>query len=327
MIRSTRAIRILKLLERGASVTRADFLRRLEISPATFKRDLEYLRSELNAPIVWCAAERAYSLRPDVQAGQVRQTIPGTWFDHGELLALIAIQQILDQIEPRLLQDVLHPLRKRTASLLSGAGEQGDQLAAALSRIKVLPMQRRSVDDVVFERVVAALVQRKKLELVSVHRQTQQCTRRIVSPQRIVSYRDNWYLDAWCHLRESLRTFSLDTLTEVHATDQTADEMESDSLDQQLASSYGIFSGRATAEAVMRFSARVAGWIGRERWHPKQMLRHCPNGDIELTVPYAHPTELIRDILKWGPDVEVISPESLRKQVGDAARTTSERYL
>jgi len=89
--------------------------------------------------------------------------IPGNWFDRSELLSLIAIQQILDQIEPRLLQDVLHPIRRRTAALLAASGVAGKRVQTALARIKVLPMQRRPVDDVLFERIVSALVTRKQL--------------------------------------------------------------------------------------------------------------------------------------------------------------------
>ena len=101
-----RAARILKMLERGTIFTRAEFMQRLEISAATFKRDIEYLRNEMNAPILWSAEHRAYTLAADLKNSPNRESIPGTWFDRAELLSLIAIQQILDQIEPRLLQDV-----------------------------------------------------------------------------------------------------------------------------------------------------------------------------------------------------------------------------
>lgn len=327
MKQATRAARIIKLLQSGRSITRAEFLERLETSPATFKRDIEYLRREQNAPIIWCAAQRAYTLEVPTSTQARREFITGTWFDREELLGLVAIQQILDQIEPRLLRDVLHPLRERTAVILLGSGLAGDQLQQALARIKVLPMQRRAIDDVLFERIVCSLVDRKQIAVESIQRQTREPTQRILSPQRIVSYRDNWYLDAWCHLRQALRTFSLDTLRNAHVTDDTAEDIDAATLDQHFAGSYGIFAGVATQHAVLRFSPRVAGWIEREQWHPEQTIAQLASGEIELTVPYGNATELVRDILKWGPDVEVIAPATLRVQVGDAARTTAELYF
>jgi predicted DNA-binding transcriptional regulator YafY len=322
-----RAARILKMLARGTPIKRAEFLSRLEVSAATFKRDLEYLRHELNAPVNWSVEHRAYVLAPNVDKGSPRESIPGTWFDRNELLSLVAIQQILDQIEPRLLKDVLHPLRERAAALLNGSGVAGDRLQIALTRIKVLPMQRRSVDDALFERIVSALVTRKRIEVESVNRLTREHTLRTLSPQRVVSYRDNWYLDAWCHLREALRTFSLDTLTNAHISQDAAEDIDCATLDQQLAGSYGIFAGVATESAVLRFSARVAGWIEREHWHPAQALSRLDSGEIEMTVPYGNTTELVRDILKWGPDVEVVAPLALREQVRDTARAAADQYF
>lgn len=327
MQRAERVLKIWKMLAGGKPVTQAHFLSRLEISPATFKRDLEALRDQMNVPIIWSRPLRAYTLDAGKTDGLQAGVGPGTWFDRSELLSLIAIQQILDQIEPRLLQDVLHPLRKRTAALLDASGVAGEQLQTALARIRVLPMQRRRVDDVLFERIVSALVTRKQIELESTNRQTRARTQRILSPQRIVSYRDNWYLDAWCHLREALRTFALDTLSGAHVSDQAAKDIDAATLDQHFAGSYGIFAGVATQHATLRFSPRVAGWIEREQWHPEQTISQLANGEIELTVPYANATELVRDVQKWGPDVEVIAPATLREQVGDAARATVQRYL
>ena len=323
----SRAARILKMLAHGNAVTKADFMDRLEISQATLKRDLQFLRDEQNAPIQWSAQHRGYVLTQGNGKFGARELIPGTWFDRSELLSLIAIQQILDQIEPRLLQDVLHPLRKRTASMLNGSGVEGESLHQALARIKLLPMQRRAVDDALFQRIVSALVTRKQIAVESNNRQSREHIQRTLSPQRIVCYRDNWYLDAWCHLREALRTFSLDTLSNAHATKQPAKDIDAVTLDQHFAGSYGIFAGVATQHAVLRFSPRVAGWTEHEQWHPQQTITTLASGEIELTVPYANATELVRDVLKWGADVEVIAPVTLRKQVADTARATVNRYL
>jgi len=42
-----------QLLHEHGVVPRATILERLEISLATFKRDLEYMRDRFNAPVVW----------------------------------------------------------------------------------------------------------------------------------------------------------------------------------------------------------------------------------------------------------------------------------
>jgi predicted DNA-binding transcriptional regulator YafY len=73
--------------------------------------------------------------------------------------------------------------------------------------------------------------------------------------------------------------------------------------------------------AVLRFSARRARWVAKERWHRDQEGRALPDGRYELRVPYSNTPELLMDILKYGPDLEVIAPQELRAEV--IARLTS----
>ncbi|MBK6401041.1 MAG: WYL domain-containing protein [Rhodocyclaceae bacterium] len=50
------------------------------------------------------------------------------------------------------------------------------------------------------------------------------------------------------------------------------------------------------------------------------------NGSYILEVPYADPTELMMDILRHGPHVEVLKPAELRRAVGDSLKQTTARY-
>lgn len=138
-------------------------------------------------------------------------------------------------------------------------------------------------------------------------------TERSVSPQRLVYYRDNWYLDGWCHDAEGLRSFSIDRIQSADIDTVAATDMDPQSLDAMLGSGYGIFSGTAGQTAVLRFSAAAARWVADEQWHPDQAGEWRDDGCFELRVPYAASEELLRDVLAYGPEVEVIAPASLRK--------------
>ena len=47
---------------------------------------------------------------------------------------------------------------------------------------------------------------------------------------------------------------------------------------------------------------------------------------MKLTVPYTNPTELIGEIMKWGPHVEVEGPEELRREVQEHLQKTLGLY-
>ncbi|HEX8778772.1 MAG TPA: WYL domain-containing protein, partial [Rhodanobacter sp.] len=140
-------------------------------------------------------------------------------------------------------------------------------------------------------------------------------SRRTVSPQRLTHYRDNWYLDAWDHDREALRSFAVDRIAEAQALDASARDLPEAELDQALASSYGIFAGQPKAKATIRFSAHAARWVADEHWHSQQVGTWLPDGRYELQLPYSNSKELLMDVLKYGPDAEVIAPLPLREEM------------
>ena len=121
-------------------------------------------------------------------------------------------------------------------------------------------------------------------------------------------------MDAYCHLRKSLRTFSIDRVRKARE------------LDEYLASSYGIFSGKANKTAVLRFSGERTRWAADERWHPNQVGQFLTDGSYELRIPYCDDCELVMDILRHGSEVEVLEPVSLRVAVAKQLKAALTRY-
>jgi predicted DNA-binding transcriptional regulator YafY len=93
-----------------------------------------------------------------------------------------------------------------------------------------------------------------------------------------------------------------------------------------LGTGYGIFSGERTRNAVLRFSPNAARWVSQEQWHSRQEGYFDEAGYYRLTVPYTNATELVMDILRHGPDVEVLQPRALRQQVEDQLAETTRLY-
>jgi predicted DNA-binding transcriptional regulator YafY len=308
MDRTERFYRIRRrLLEKGV-LTRREIEQDLEISHSTFKRDIEYMRDRLNVPIVWSPERLAYVL--DAQADATE--LPGVWFSPGEIYALLEIEYLLERLEPGLLSRKLGPVRERLSKLLEG-GDQGH--GEIRRRIKVLPMGTRPVNREVFETLSFALLNRRRLRIRHLRRQSGEESERVVSPQRLVHYRYNWYLDAWCHTRGDIRIFAVDAIRSAQALDEAAREVDDGQLDAVLRAGYGIFAGQSVQRAVLRFTPARARWVASEVWHSQQLGRMQSDGSYLLEVPYSQEPELVMDILKHGREVEVLAPAALRQRV------------
>ena len=321
MDRSERFYLIDRMLNEHKVVTRAQFLDALEVSPATFKRDLEYMRERFNAPIVWNVERGGYEFAPTRDGP--KYALPGLWFNPSEIHALLTMNAMLDELQPGLLSSHIAPLRARLEMLL----EEGRVAAAEVrKRVRVHRQAARALPASVFETVAAATLKRRRVRMRYGARSSGETTDRTVSPQRLVFYRDNWYVDAYCHLREDLRKFALDAIQHAELTDEKAKPFDLKTVERELDRGYGVFGGGDVQWATLRFSPTRARWVAHERWHPEQRGRLEPDGHFILEVPFSDPRELLMDVLKYGAEVEVLGPAALADALADevsrmAART------
>ena len=299
--------RILKASRYPVPLTR--LREELSCSRATIYRDIAFLRDALGAPIESDPEQAA--VRYDAKEAD-RFELPGLWLTSEELASLLALNELLGRADPGVLAGALAPFRARIEGLLS---DQASGRRLPLERIRVISSGARTLDQAVFRAVAGALFGRKRLKFEYRARTTDTLTTREVSPQRLTHYRDNWYLDAWDHARDAMRSFALDRMREAHAVEAAALDREVAELDEHLASSYGIFSGPPKAWATIRFSEHAARWVADERWHSQQQGQWRPDGRYELKLPYSNSRELLMDVLKYGPEAEIVSPVSLREEM------------
>ncbi len=288
-----------------------ELMKRLEVSRATFRRDLDYLRDRLGVPIVWDAEAGGY--RIDAAAGGGFEKVPGLWLNEPEIYGLLTVIQLLTELEPdSSFRHEIKPARERLEKLL----ERHQFSAAEIKRrIRVVQTGKRKANGPFFQLVVHALLNRKRLFFRHFGRLDARVSEREVSPQRVVFYRDNWYLDAFCHLRDEMRSFSIDALEFAEETDKPAVSVDEAVLKEELESTYGIFAGKKKQVAKLKFSPFRARWVANEVWHPDQRGEWLPDGSFLLQIPYGDDRELLHDILRQGKEIEVVGPAELREKV------------
>lgn len=291
-------------------LTLEELCSRLAASPATVKRGIRFLREQLNAPIEYDHFQKGYLYERGSSQVAAPQPLPGLWFNSRELAALLTAEEVLGQISLGLLRVELAPLQRKLDKLLRQRPSGSPELAR---RVRLERKQARNVDTTHFSQVTDALIRRRRLEAAYHSRSRDETTSRVLSPVRLVYYRDNWYLAAWCHEHADLRLFSVDRFRVAQVLADEAYEPPEDLVSARLESAYGIYEGAADKVAVLRFSLTAARWVADEIWHADQTTEWLPDGRYELRVPYRHDKELLMDVLRHGSDAEVIGPPALRQ--------------
>ena len=327
MDRTERFYKIELLLRSRGCVSFAALQDELAVSPATLKRDLQYLRDRLSAPIVYDAYSNGYrfSAATASNAAAARHELPGLWFSENEIHALLTMHQLLAGLDDDgVLARHLQPLMEKLQGML---GTDETEARELMRRVKVIGTARRRVPSRHFELLGSALMQRRRLHLRYFKRSDQVISEREISPQRLINHRNTWYLDAWCHASTGLRRFALDAIRDAAMLDAKAKHVALRDLEAELDTGYGIYGGGAKVKwATLVFDADAALWVANEEWHPQQKARWLDDGRYELQVPYSDPTELTMDILRHGDSVVVQGDKPLAAAVSARLRSALARY-
>ena len=291
-----RLYKIEQMLSESTAVPIETLLERLEISRATFKRDLDYLRDRLNAPIIWDRTLGGYRFDAKGERGRragPRHELPGLWFNSSEAYALLVMQQLVKEIVPGLLAGQVEPLKARLRALLGSTDHAIDEVE---KRVRVVQVGARRANHEHFERIANAVLSRRQVAIAYYSRGTGEETERTLSPQRLVNYRGSWYVDAWCHLRDGLRSFAVDSIRRADTRNERAKTVAEKDLKEYFETSYGIFRGKASKVARLRFTPARARWVANEVWHPQQKGAFERDGSYVLEVPYHDDRELVMDV-------------------------------
>ncbi len=277
MSESFRLYQYQRMLSSRRAIAAQDLANALEISPATLKRDLAKMRDYFGMPIVFDRDQGGYKL-----LGGERSEIPGMWFSPEELVALMTVLELTTQLQPGLMETDLEPLKRRLADLLRRSGLDERVL---IDRLLLNRSGQRTVAPQALREATLATVRRKKLAATYCNGETGECLVRTISPQRIVLHQGNWHLDAWCHLRGDMRSFSIDGFAALATLDEPAHEVSAYEIHAKGFPGYGSFYGKTLAWAHLRFAARRARRVAQEQWHRDQKGEMQPDGSYDLLIP------------------------------------------
>jgi predicted DNA-binding transcriptional regulator YafY len=288
---------------------------RLECSTATFYRLIGDLRDGYGAPIETDKQTGGYfySTKDSFE-------LPGLRLQSDEIEALLMANHLLEDIQSGLLQKPLARLLDSISSLLKEHGIKDRK------NIQIIHALRRKADNSTFSIIFNALQDRKKLEINYLARSTNQEILRTISPLKLTNYKNAWYLDSWCHLRNGIRSFALEQIISASVLNEASIDIEQQQLVDHFSGSYGIFSGKPDKVARLKVSAKMSQWVAKEQWHSKQKISFLNDGSIFLEIPYHQDLELIMDILRYGENIVVLSPDSLKEKVKSILEKTLSNY-
>jgi predicted DNA-binding transcriptional regulator YafY len=195
---------------------------------------------------------------------------------------------VIDGARERVARIAASPTDDATTTRAIHLGAHGADAAA----------RRRLLDDCILEHCIAELEYQRAGDAAP--------QRREVTPLGFIFAGGSWYLIAGTVPDSALRVFRFDRISAVRRTERAFTPPAEVALEAFLRDGR-VFIGDPAEELRVRYGPRIARWISeREGIAPDE------DGSVTVVYPLADPDWAVRHVLQYGPDAEVLAPESVR---------------
>jgi proteasome accessory factor B len=311
---SSRLLTVRAMLHAGNGVSIASLMERLEIGRSTAKRLIAALVASgepLYEEVV--GKEKVWRLEPSARHATLKLTT-------SELTSLFLSLQVFDFLEGTGFKEDLESIFAKVEKILADKDRKRvPRLRQKLYYVNEAPLLLDQKSDEIDE-IVSALLREDRLEVVHKGRTL------VLEPYSLVIYKKALYLTAKSAHHSAIRTFAIDRFDKVQWRRGDRFEYPEDWNPRSVTSgAFGLIGGDAS-RVVVRFSAKVAPYVTRRKWHPTQSIERLSNGDLTLSMEVHGTVEVLSWILAFGEQAEVLSPPELRESLAEAARATARLY-
>ena len=276
------------------------------VSTKTIYRDLEYLKSEFDAPIYYDDRKYGYFLQ-DPQWVYPAQELAGE-----RLFAAVLSESLSRPMLPAPMQRSLG----EAMDVQIAAGDPDDIDSELLDAVVFATGARAGLSPEVFDTVLAAWRQQRRLRLTYTRPAAAPVTRD-VDVHAIFLAEGAWYARAYCHLRRDLRSLALHRISAPEILDHPFERSP-----QVAASLRGqnVFDYETADDIIVHCSAEKAPILAEREWFPGQEIHSLPDGGVELRFPQAPRPLVVRWVLSYGGHLVLRQPASLAAEIHRAAQ-------
>jgi predicted DNA-binding transcriptional regulator YafY len=289
--------------------------RRFEVSRRTAFKDRDYLLYRLHAPLVydrrrrgWTYSDPTYLLPflalSDTEAAALRRS-------------LLAAEEYLSPADA----DAVRLVAERLAGYLPEDASGGERVRGSIRLLQHVPSE-------LHDACVRAVERRHRLRLAYYSVRRDEVNERVVRPYDLLNWRGEPHLIAWCEWRREVRQFFLGRVRQFQLLEPEAAFARDPGFDVDgyLARGLDLAHGEEVVTIRARFTPYQARWIRERRYHPSQEVEELPDGGLLLTLRVAGTEEARRWLLGYGGEVEALEPESLRREMAEAAKKLARIY-
>jgi len=160
-----------------------------------------------------------------------------------------------------------------------------------------------------------ALLDRRRVSILYESRSRRKLNRRRIEPLHLTYCEGQWYLIAFCLLRQALRIFVPARMRQARLLPEHFSPPKDFNPQAYFRTAFGIVANMQVAEVSLVFDAEATPIIRERRWHATQTMENLCGGRVRLRMTCSQSDELRSWLLSWGQHVYIESPPELREEI------------
>ena len=150
----------------------------------------------------------------------------------------------------------------------------------------------------------------------------------VVEPYFIRLFRQRWYLVGFSHRHDMVRIFAFDRIREVNATGRKFVMPQGLDAATYFSDCFGIMQQNSVRTEVIRlkFIAEQGIYVETRPLHHSQRLVSRTDDYMVFELRLKPTFDFFQELMSYGSDMEVLSPQSLREEVARCVKAMSDIY-
>ncbi len=294
-------------VRKGLYPNAAKLAEKFEISEKQAQRDIEFMRDRLYAPLSYDSSKKGYTYTND------SYELPSIWVRVKELVSLCIAYKLSSLIPD---EEIKKSLSKLSEKIFNNYFAADVDFYQFINKVSIKNIEYYKVDMQIFHQIVESLLNGKIIRITYYSPHSKEQSEREIVPLNLLCYMGRWFIISYCLNKRDLRYFALSRIKSITGSDKKTLLHENKfNIPEYIHKNFGLFSGDNNINVCLKFSKNVSDWIKEQIWHEAQEIIENDDGSICLKFVASDLRELKGEILKYGADVEVISPVELKKEI------------
>ncbi|PTN39107.1 YafY family protein [Desulfonatronum sp. SC1] len=182
-----------------------------------------------------------------------------------------------------------------------------------------------SQKEVILDDLTEAMLTSRMCEVDYHAYSTDQTKTYAMEPLSICEHDGGLYLFVRISRYEEIRLLAVERIRGLRILESSFDYPDDFDPQERLKTAFGVYFDDPV-EITIRFSPEVAKYVVDRKWSGEQRVTMLNNGGVELWMRTSGKTEVLRWVLGFGPNAEVLAPAELRNEVKVLLKKALQHY-